>query len=130
MRLPLIVLSLILALFPIGTLSAQDQPASIELRRQWLDAAELDQLVAPIALHPDPLLVQGLMASTYPLEIVQADRFAKANKKLKGDLLKKALAKQDWNASIKELVSAPTVLSMMSDEPLLAAPTTMSSKAR
>ena len=85
MRLPLIVLSLILALFPIGTLSAQDQPASIELQQQWLDAAELDQLVAPIALHPDPLLAQVLMASTYPLEIVQADRFAKANKKLKGD---------------------------------------------
>ena len=78
MRLPLIVLSLALALFPIGTLSAQDQPASIEPQQQLLDAGELDQLVAPIALHPDPLLAQVLMASTYPLEIVQADRFAKA----------------------------------------------------
>ena len=56
------------------------------------------------------------MASTYPLEIVQEDRFAKANKKLKGDKLEEALAKQDWDASIKELVSTPTVLSMMSDE--------------
>ena len=116
MRLPLIVLSLVLALFPIGTLSAQDQPASIEPQQQLLDAGELDQLVAPIALHPDPLLAQVLMASTYPLEIVQADRFAKANKKLKGDKLEEALAKQDWDASIKELVSTPTVLSMMSDE--------------
>ena len=87
--LPLIVLSLVLALFPIGTLSAQDQPASIEPQQQLLDAGQLDQLVAPIALHPDPLLAQVLMASTYPLEIVQADRFAKANKKLKGDKLRK-----------------------------------------
>jgi Protein of unknown function (DUF3300) len=56
------------------------------------------------------------MASTYPLEVVQADRFAKANKKLKGDKLKEALAKQDWDASVKELVSTPTVLAMMSDK--------------
>ena len=116
MRLPLIVLSLVLALFPIGTLSAQDQPASIEPQQQLLDAAQLDQLVAPIALYPDPLLAQVLMASTYPLEVVQADRFAKANKSLKGDKLKEALAKQDWDASVKELVSTPTVLAMMSDK--------------
>ena len=56
------------------------------------------------------------MASTYPLEVVQADRFAKVNKKLKGDKLKELLAKQDWDASVKELVSTPTVLAMMSDK--------------
>jgi hypothetical protein len=54
--------------------TAQQKPQS-----QLLDAAQLDQLVAPIALYPDPLLAQVLMASTYPLEVVQADRFAKAN---------------------------------------------------
>ena len=105
-----------MALFPIGTVSAQDQPASAKPQQQLLDAAHLDQLVAPIALHPDPLLAQVLMASTYPLEVVQADRFAKANKKLKGDKLKEALAKQDWDASVKELVSTPTVLAMMNDK--------------
>jgi hypothetical protein len=56
------------------------------------------------------------MASTYPLEVVQADRFAKANKALKGDPLSDALAKQDWDASVKELVSTPTVLAMMNDK--------------
>ena len=85
-------------------------------QQQLLDAGRLDQLVAPIALYSDPLLAQVLMASTYPLEVVQADRFAKANKKLKGDKLKEALAKQDWDASVKELVSTPTVLAMMSDK--------------
>jgi hypothetical protein len=56
------------------------------------------------------------MASTYPLEVVQADRFAKTNKKLKDDKLKEALDKQDWDASVEELVSTPTVLAMMSDK--------------
>ena len=62
------------------------------------------------------MLAQVLMASTYPLEIVQADRFAKANKKLKGDKLTQALDKQDWDPSVKQLVSTPTVLATMSDQ--------------
>ena len=56
------------------------------------------------------------MASTYPLEVVQADRWAKANKSLKGDKLPAALEKQDWDASVKQLVSTPTVLAMMNDK--------------
>ena len=116
MRLTTIVLSLALALLSIATASAQDQPASSEPSQQLLDAGRLDQLVAPIALYPDPLLAQVLMASTYPLEVVQADRFAKANKSLKGDALDGALAKQDWDASVKQLVSTPTVLAMMNDK--------------
>jgi hypothetical protein len=116
MRLPAIAISVALALSPIGTVSAQDQSGNAEPQQQLLDEARLDQLVAPIALYPDPLLAQVLMASTYPLEVVQADRFAKANKKLKGDKLKEALAKQDWDASVKELVSTPTALAMMNDK--------------
>jgi uncharacterized protein DUF3300/endosialidase-like protein len=85
-------------------------------QEQLPDAGRLYQLVAPIALYPDSLLAQVLMASTYPLEVVQADRFTGANKSLKGDKLKEALAKQDWDASVKELVSTPTVLAMMSDK--------------
>ncbi len=83
---------------------------------QSLSQGELDALVAPIALYPDALLAQVLMASTYPLEIVQADRWAKANKSLKGDKLDEALAKQDWDGSIKALVATPTVLAMMNDD--------------
>src|SRR5262245_4614304 len=81
-----------------------------------LKPAELEQLVAPIALHPDPLLAEMLMASTYPLEVVQADRWAKANKGLKGDALTNALAKQGWDDSIKSLVQVPDVLKMMSEQ--------------
>jgi Protein of unknown function (DUF3300) len=114
MRLLAIVLSLALALFAGGAAWTQDGQASAG--EQQLDAGQLDQLVAPIALYPDSLLAQVLMASTYPLEIVQADRFAKANKGLQGDKLSEALAKQDWDASVKELVSTPTVLAMMNDK--------------
>jgi len=55
---------------------------------------ELDQILAPIALYPDSLVAQILMASTYPLEVVQADRFAKQNASLKGEALTKALESQ------------------------------------
>ncbi len=76
-------------------------------------AEELDQLAAPIALYPDPLVAQVLMASTYPLEIVQAARFVKDNPSLKGDHLNEALKKQTWDDSVKSLVSFPQVLTMM-----------------
>ena len=77
---------------------------------------ELDQLVAPIALYPDSLLAQILMASTYPLEVVQAGRWVKANQKLKGDALTAALEKQDWDPSVKSLVNFPQVLDMMNEK--------------
>jgi hypothetical protein len=81
-----------------------------------LTQEQIDQLVAPIALYPDDLLTQMLMASTYPLEIVQADRWVKANKDLKGEALDKALEKQTWDASVKALVAFPDTLSMMSEK--------------
>jgi hypothetical protein len=77
---------------------------------------ELDQLLAPIALYPDSLLSQILMASTYPLEVVQADRWAKENKDLKGDALAAALEKETWDPSVKSLVNFPQVLTMMSEK--------------
>jgi hypothetical protein len=93
-----------------AALSAQDAPA------KTFKQEELDQLLAPIALYPDELLTQILMASTYPLEVVQAERWAKQNKSLKGDALKSALDKQTWDASVKALVPFPDVLSMMSEK--------------
>jgi hypothetical protein len=77
---------------------------------------ELDQMLAPIALYPDSVLGQVLMASTYPLEIVQADRWVKANKNLKGEPQTAALEKQGWDPSVKSLVNFPQVLSMMSEK--------------
>ena len=118
MRILTIVLALVVAQAVSGFARAQDDQSAPSEQQQApvLNAGELDQLVASIALYPDPLLAQVLMASTYPLEVVQADRFAKANKKLKGDKLTQALDKQDWDPSVKELVSTPTVLAMMSDK--------------
>ena len=76
MKLSTIILSVALAFLLVGAVSAQDQPENPPPQQQLLDAGQLDQLVAPIALYPDTLLAQVLMASTYPLEVVQADRWA------------------------------------------------------
>lgn len=78
--------------------------------------AQLDSLLAPIALYPDPLLSQILMASTYPLEIVEADRWVKANPNLSGDNLDNALKSKPWDVSVKSLCHFPKVLAMMSDK--------------
>jgi hypothetical protein len=95
----------------------QQQPtAAPPPAQQLLGADQLDQIVAPIALYPDTLLAEVLMASSYPLEVVEADRWASANKNLEGDALKAAADKQDWDDSIKSLVATPSVLSMMSTQ--------------
>jgi hypothetical protein len=77
---------------------------------------ELDQLLAPIALYPDSLLAQVLMASTYPLEIVLAERWVKANPNLKGKALEDALQQKPWDESVKSLTVVPQVLTMMSEK--------------
>jgi hypothetical protein len=81
-----------------------------------LSEAELEQLVAPIALYSDPLLANVLIASTYPLEVVQAERWHQDNKDLQGDALQTALATQDWDDSLKDLVAVPDVLEMMNKD--------------
>jgi hypothetical protein len=91
--------------------ASQPQPAAELLKPEQLEA-----LVAPIALYPDELLAHVLAASTYPLEVVQADRWLKANKSLKGDALKAAVDKQSWDDSVKALASTADVVSMMSDK--------------
>jgi hypothetical protein len=106
----LIWLLILLMVTPSWVL-AQDQTAA-----QKFGQEELDQMLAPIALYPDSLLAQILMAATYPLEVVQADRWAKANKNLKGDQLNDALDQKGWDPSVKALVPFPQVLSMMSEK--------------
>ena len=110
-----LVLFLLLWSLPLGALAQSPQPAAAPTQ-PLLKQGELDQLVAPIALYSDPLLTQVLIAATYPLEVVQADRWAKTNSKLKDDALSAALAKQTWDDSVKSLVQVPTVLSMMADQ--------------
>jgi uncharacterized membrane protein YgcG len=77
---------------------------------------ELEQLVAPIALYPDALLAQVLMASTYPMEVVFAARWSRANPKLTGQALEEAMQKQTWDASVKSLTGVPQVLQMMEEK--------------
>jgi len=77
---------------------------------------ELEQMVAPIALYPDALVAQILMASTYPLEVVQAARWVKANPKVTGKDLEDAMQKQPWDPSVKSLTAFPQVLAGMNDK--------------
>ena len=81
-----------------------------------LTSAQLEQLVAPIALYPDDLLSQVLMASTYPLEVVEAARWVKENQKVTGQALQDAMQKQSWDPSVKALAAVPQTLAMMNDQ--------------
>src|ERR1700759_251259 len=84
---------------------------------QPFNAEQLDALLASIALYPDDLLTQLLMASTFPLQVVSAARWVEdpTNKELTGDALEKALASQSWDPSVKSLVPFPVVLATMNN---------------
>jgi hypothetical protein len=77
---------------------------------------QIEALVAPIALYPDSVLSQVLMASTYPLEIVHAARWVKANPNVKGDAAVKAVENQPWDTSVKSMVAFPQILEPMYDK--------------
>jgi hypothetical protein len=95
--------------------TAATTPAATPTDSGTFDAAQLEQLVAPIALYPDALLMQILMAATYPLEIVEADRWIRDKPDLKGEALDKALLEQDWDPSVESLTTLPSVLKQMSE---------------
>src|SRR5918994_648358 len=84
--------------------------------QETFSQAELDQLVAPIALYPDALLARVLMAATYPREVVEARHWLEENKSLQGSELKAAADRQPWDYSVKQLTATPNVLAMMSDK--------------
>src|SRR3954447_14429088 len=92
------------------------QPAALANPR--LDQPQLEQMLAPIALYPDTLLALVLMAATYPLEVVQAERWVSKpeNSKLKGPALESALQAQSWDASVKTLVAFPDVLKIVAEK--------------
>ena len=83
---------------------------------QLLSPNQLNDLVAPIALYPDPLLSQLLVASTYPLEVVQAYQWTQRNPGLQGPALAEAAAQQNWDASVQALVMFPDVLKRLNDD--------------
>jgi hypothetical protein len=83
---------------------------------QPLSDAELDQILAPIALYPDTILSHILIAATYPLEVVQAERWARDNADLKGNEALDAVEDEDWDPSVKALVPFSDLLSKMSED--------------
>ena len=98
------------------TAATQAQPQYQAPSDQQLSQGQLDQLVAPIALYPDPLLTQVLMASTYPLEVVEAARWSHDNPGVNGNALQDAMQAQTWDPSVKALTAVPQTLQMMSDK--------------
>src|SRR6478735_3085154 len=104
------------ATFPLDLL-AQTTPAAVAqpATGQPFNTEQLDALVASIALYPNDLLTQLLMASTFPLEVVAAARWVEdpAHKSLSGDALAKALEAEPWDASVKSLAPFPVVLATM-----------------
>ncbi|MEJ8850848.1 DUF3300 domain-containing protein [Variovorax rhizosphaerae] len=78
---------------------------------------QIDQMMAPIALYPDSLLSQVLMASTYPADVADAARWSKANAQQSGDAAVKAVENEPWDPSVKSLVAFPQVIQVMGDKP-------------
>jgi uncharacterized membrane protein YgcG len=109
---------LLLVVFPTGAIMAQQAapPEQPSQAAQPLPADQLDNLVAPIALYPDPLVSQVLVASTYPLEVVEAEQWLRNNGNLKGQPLMDAARQQNWDASVQALVAFPDVLANLTHD--------------
>jgi Protein of unknown function (DUF3300) len=107
--------------FAAAPARAQDAAALPQTQTQTqnqasFSEAQIEQLVAPIALYPDPLLTQILMASTYPLEVIEAARWSRDNPALKGQALQDAMQTESWDPSVKALTAVPQTLEMMNDK--------------
>ncbi len=96
---------------------AQTYPQTYTQAQRFYSQAELDQMLAPIALYPDPLLSQVLMAATYPLEVAEAARWSRANPGLQGDDAVRAAQSEDWDPSVQSLVAFPQILARMDENP-------------
>jgi hypothetical protein len=110
----------LLALTAVTSTASQGQQAFAAGNDQIVAAAplpqdQLDALLAPIALYPDQLLAQVLMASTYPLDVTEAARFVQQNPSLTGAALDRALQNQNWDPSVLSLTAYPQVLLMMNE---------------
>jgi hypothetical protein len=115
-----VVMLCISCLVPGDTLayaaSQAQKPASSGTPKAKIPAGQLDSLVAPIALYPDPLLAQVLAASTYPLEIVQLQQWMEKNKNLEDKELADAVAKQPWDPSVQALAGLPEAVKRLGDD--------------
>jgi len=111
----LLVMIAVATTVPLPQASAAEADPAADAQAP-ISQEKLDSLLAPIALYPDQLLTQSLMASTYPLDVVEAARFVKDNKELKGEALDKAVAEKSWDPSVQSLTAYPQVLEMMNDK--------------
>src|SRR5260370_41078444 len=96
----LLALAIMVATPLVAAAQGTGTPASSSSDQSLMKPEQLDALVAPIALYPDALLANMLAASTYPLEVVEADRWLTGHKNLKGDQLKAERDKQSWDDSV------------------------------
>ncbi|MGW8461639.1 DUF3300 domain-containing protein [Pseudomonas sp. CLCA07] len=101
-----------------STTTAVPAPASSALKDAVFTQEQLDQMLAPIALYPDPLLAQILMASTYPGEFTEAVAWSKANPNAKGDDAVKQVQNKPWDPSVQALVAFPQVLATLGQDPV------------
>ncbi|MFI5324535.1 MAG: DUF3300 domain-containing protein, partial [Thermodesulfobacteriota bacterium] len=108
------ILSRIIVFLLILSINALPQGCTSVATSASFTKEQLNQMLAPIALYPDSLLSQILMASTYPIEVVDADRWVKQHPNLTGDQLDQALMGMNWDVSVKSLRHFPAVLSQMS----------------
>src|SRR6266403_4544168 len=99
----------------VAQTQGQQQAAVADEQAPKIPNDQLDSLVAPIALYPDPLLSQTLVASTYPVEVIQLQQWMKKNTGLKDQALADAVAKQPWDASIQGLAAFPDVVERLAD---------------
>ncbi len=112
----LVAITCIAALVTAGVMSASAVvPAPQDQAAAKLPADQLDSLVAPIALYPDPMLSQVLVASTYPLEVIQLQQWLAQHKDLKGKELAAAVEKQDWDPSIQSMAGLPDLVKLLSE---------------
>ncbi len=95
--------------------AAQSAEKPAEKPATAFSTEQLEQIVAPIALYPDPLLMQVCMAATYPIEVVQAGRWVAANPGKQAAELESALKTEDWDPSVKSLCGFPDALKHLSD---------------
>ena len=96
--------------------ASQQAAASGQQEAGKLPPDQLDSLVAPVALYPDPMLAQVLAASTYPLEIIQLQQWLGKNKDLKDKALVDAVSKQPWDPSVQGLAALPDVVKRLADD--------------
>lgn len=102
----------------LGLISSpvQAPASSTQTQATKIPTDQLDSLVAPIALYPDPLLAQTLAASTYPLELIQLQQWLEKNKNLKDKALADAVEKQSWDPSVQALAALPDVVKRLADD--------------